>query len=353
RILIVPFGTGIGDLVLQRGPFAGVAHRWPAAEVSVYAPSTAAALLPTGVHHCSTIFGIPAWHRVAGVERALALLGPWEWRAIDAIFRAIPLRAISGVPSRTLEPHYDLVVNLLRAFVSAIDFQHDWLPGREGDVQHVLDSLAEFLATIDVALPPSRRVLSLSIPPQDDADAGRLLATLAATRPRVLLNPHAGSPLKLPNNDFWIDLAAALDKQGITPLVVAGNGPKDRERTRKITAKAGLALPAIPLPLVVAVGRRCQLTISPDTALLHLIALDGQRWIGLFGSTNPYLTGPYNRSRGRLMIARPPRGPACLSCWQRFSIGSTCCPVFEAGSCLSTIDVHAVAAAAIEQMRGV
>ena len=352
RVLILPYGTGIGDLALQRGLFAAIVRRWPEAEVCLYAPARARALVPEGVRVVPRILGLPAWDRVSAGERLLARLGPLEWRTIDAVFRVTPLTALAALPARAVRERYDVVVNLLGAFVGGVDFSREWLPSPESrPVRHVLDRLAKALARDGVPISPAERTLPLSLTDADHEWADATLSGVARPGPYLLLNPHAGSRLKLPGESFWRALVQRLLAAGFTPLVLAGGNAAEAARAERIIRAGGVLIPGTTLAHLISLGRRCAVVISPDTGLLHLLALDGQAWVGLFGSTNPYLLGPYDRSRGRVVLVQPPGGRACETCWQRFAVGSACCPVYPGGSCLTALDPDTVTAAALELAR--
>jgi ADP-heptose:LPS heptosyltransferase len=351
--VVIPFGAGIGDLMLQRGLLAGIRRRWPVATVSLYAPARAGAYVPAGVRVLTRVLGIPAWDRVRGSERWWRLLGPMEWRAIDVTVGRIPLARVAHLPAQALAQRFDLVIDFLGAFADGVDVRRVWLPPTAGRTTvHVVDLLAGYLATLGVDLPVEDRVQPMPLSHGDERWATDFLASFApaCTSARgqhapgersmayALVNPHAGSSLKLPGERFWQVLVRGLQRGGLTPLVVAGGDDREAVIARRIAAAGGAALPRVPIPRLTALARRCHVTISPDTGLLHVVAQDGGRWVGLFGATNPYLTGPYDRARGRLVVAEPPRGRPCLTCWQRFTVGSACCPIYPAGSCLSTLD---------------
>jgi ADP-heptose:LPS heptosyltransferase len=362
EIVVVPYGAGIGDLALQRGLLTAVQRRWPRATVALYAPAHARAYVPDGVRVLPRILGIPAWERLPGAARWWRLLGPLEWRAIETAFRQVPLDRVAHVPARALAQRYDLVIDLLGAFVDGVNFGRDWLPPPPGrTTTHLVDLLANYLATLGVELsaedrgrPPTlsradRRWAASRLEIGLSAGGGPLTTSPDGARGRslVLVNPHAGSSLKLPGDAFWLGLVRHLRGGGSLPLVVAGGSRMEEAAARRIAAAGGALLPRVPLSRLVALARHCSVIVSPDTGLLHLAALDGARWVGLFGATNPFLSGPYDRSAGRLVIAAPPRTRACLTCWQRFTVGSACCPEYRAGSCLSTLSPAEVAREAL------
>jgi hypothetical protein len=121
-IVVVPYGSGIGDLALQRGLLAGIRRRWPGATLSLYAPARDRAFVPDGIRVRPRVLGIPAWDRVPGAERWWRLLGPLEWRAIDVAFGRISLDRVAHLPARALAQRFDLAVDFLGTFVEGVDF---------------------------------------------------------------------------------------------------------------------------------------------------------------------------------------------------------------------------------------
>lgn len=335
RIVIVPYGPGIGDLALQRGLFAAVARYWPQARVSVFAPRGSEWLLPEGVRLRSRVMGIGAWNRLS-LERAWGILGPLEQGAINAGFSALPVQTLARWPAWVFRRRFDLVVDFLGAFTRAVDMGLDWLPTEESETAHIVDIMTDYLQSLGVHPQGSPAAVEAPTLRSDDADRAAELARSVAGARAVLINPHAGSSLKLPRGAFWEQLIELLRGEGISPLVVRGKGKADEERARRVVGGGGVLLPPESLGTLTALAGGCLATVSPDSGLLHLVALAGAPWVGLFGATNPYLLGPYDRSRGRLLIADPPRGQACLTCWQRFTVGSSCCPPYG-DSCLSQL----------------
>ena len=71
-ILIVPHGTGIGDLAPERGLIPAVMRRWPAAAVSVFASAARRWLEPDGARVEARVRGSPregAWSAPNGPTR--------------------------------------------------------------------------------------------------------------------------------------------------------------------------------------------------------------------------------------------------------------------------------------------
>ncbi len=77
-------------------------------------------------------------------------------------------------------------------------------------------------------------------------------------------------------------------------------------------------------------------------------------WVGLFGPTNPDVTGPYDPSRGEALVA-PFRKPAsCDSCWkQAFKYEDDRCRTLPAGSCMDHLTVGRVLGATLRRLADV
>ncbi|MEX2236367.1 MAG: glycosyltransferase family 9 protein [Dehalococcoidia bacterium] len=351
RVLVIPYGSGIGDLALQRGTFSAVTRHFSDSEVSVFTPRKGQQFLPPQVRLRSRVLVISAWDRISGLERAWARLGRLERPLIEGGFKLLPVESLSSFPGFVFRWRFDLVIDLLAFFAHAVDMRRDWLPPLPGEKpRHLLDLVAMHLNDVGICVDAAELLEPLPLTDADLKAAHELRAGLPNGK-LAILNPHAGSSLKLPPQHFWKQLIAELGSEGVHAMVVRGKGSLEESRAATIAAAGATLLPSLTLPQIVALGRLCESTVSPDTGLLHLAALDGQRWVGLFGSTNPYLLGPYDRSRGSLVIAEPAREPACYTCWQRFTVGSACCPPFaEEGSCLWQIDPKVVANLVLEQV---
>ena len=78
----------------------------------------------------------------------------------------------------------------------------------------------------------------------------------------------------------------------------------------------------------------------------------GVRWLGLFGPTNPDVTGPYDPSLGETLIA-PFRKPlSCAACWKAaFKYEDDRCRTLDHGSCMDHLAVRPVLSAALRALR--
>ena len=88
---------------------------------------------------------------------------------------------------------------------------------------------------------------------------------------------------------LWTDL-------GMTPVLVGGPSPIEREAAARVAAAA--ATPPIDMRgddvrRLVWLTRACGLVVSPDTGPLHIARAVGTPVVGLYGFTNPKRYGPY------------------------------------------------------------
>jgi ADP-heptose:LPS heptosyltransferase len=87
---------------------------------------------------------------------------------------------------------------------------------------------------------------------------------------------------------------------------------------------------------------RCRLAVGVDTGLLHIAAAVGTRYVGLFGPTNPHVTGPYDRSLGTALVAPFPKSDTCAGCWRQFKYIDDHCRTIPGGSCTGALQVEVV-----------
>lgn len=114
---------------------------------------------------------------------------------------------------------------------------------------------------------------------------------------RVVLHTGARTgEAKLWPKQHWHDLVTLLDKDDMLQMIFVGD-----------TAEAGTASALLhnrdkrhlnfagrtTIPQLASILKTSDLTISADSGPLHLSALMGRPTLGLYGPTNPHLSGPY------------------------------------------------------------
>ena len=87
---------------------------------------------------------------------------------------------------------------------------------------------------------------------------------------------------------------------------------------------------------------RCDLVVGVDTGLLHMAGALDVPWVGLFGPTNPEVTGPYDRSNGIALVASFVKAPTCGDCWKHFKYEDDTCRALNYGSCMDYLEEEEV-----------
>src|SRR5262249_37441442 len=94
---------------------------------------------------------------------------------------------------------------------------------------------------------------------------------------------------------------------------------------------------------------RCDLVVGVDTGLLHMAGALDIPWVGLFGPTNPVVTGPYNPEGGIGLVAPFNKVATCGGCWKHFKYEDDTCRTLSEGSCIHYLEESSVLSAC-EQM---
>jgi heptosyltransferase I len=159
--------------------------------------------------------------------------------------------------------------------------------------QHVLDSFFSFAETLGVR----RRELRWDIPVPDEAMEFARRALPDGDR-YVLISPCSSHPRR---NWLPARYAAVADhilrRHGRRVVLVGGPTPIEREAGQAITH----AMATRPINLIgrdtvkklLAMLRRAELLISPDSGPMHMATAAGTPVIGLHAASNPARSGPY------------------------------------------------------------
>ena len=117
----------------------------------------------------------------------------------------------------------------------------------------------------------------------------------------------------------------------------------DSPQERAFAAAGSPALPVYTtLDNVAGILDRCDLVAGLDTGLLHMAGALGVPWVGLFGPTNPEVTGPYNAAGGMALIAPFVKAPSCGNCWKHFKYEDDTCRTLSHSSCMAFLSVDDV-----------
>jgi len=162
---------------------------------------------------------------------------------------------------------------------------------------HVLDGFFDF----PVALGVEERVMSWDVPLSDD-DQAFAADALPGDGPALAVNPC--SSVRPRNYRNWLPdrYAAVADhaarEHGCRVVFTGGPSAGEREFTDAVVHHMN----AEPIDLVgrtslkqlLAVYRRCSALVAPDTGPAHIGTAAGIPVIGLYATSNPLRTGPYN-----------------------------------------------------------
>jgi heptosyltransferase I len=167
----------------------------------------------------------------------------------------------------------------------------------DGPWRHTQDLFLEFLDVVGVAKPnPLDWQVTLS--DEEESAAEHFFSPLRGATV-VGLALGSANPAKDWPTERYVSLAHALETEfGFEVLLLGGPGEAERKAARHILDDERLAarsaLSNSVRQLIWSV-RGCDLIISPDTGALHIAHAMGVPVIGLYGHTNPWRVGPYQR----------------------------------------------------------
>lgn len=349
-ILVIPFADGIGDFINMQPLLAVIRAQYPGAQISV---------------------AVSEHGNVLGNDPAIQPLKP-SWfnhnpgRATINLRPLLPQTALAWAAGplfeRELGP-FDLVINCFYAWERAMDFRHTWTPHLPltDDAPlpvHSLDCLADELEReLRLTIPPEARKPHLVLRPAAASWVADWIAAqgLDPARPLVALVPGTNMIIKRWPLRHWLELDSRLHsaRPEVQTLLLCDR-PLERSSVAAAFQAAGSA--AIPvhtsLDGVAALLARCNLTVAVDTGLLHMAGALDRPWVGLFGPTNPDVTGPYDPTWGEALVAPFRKPVACASCWkQAFKYEDDHCRTLTVGSCMDKLAVGPVLHAALRQLR--
>ena len=331
-VLVIPFADGIGDFVNVQPLVAALKRAFPEASFTVAASEhgnmlvndpTVEVLKPAGFNY------EPG--RMAIALRPLLPQKLLAWMA-------------GPMFDRELGP-FDLVINFFYEWERGMEFKTYWtpqFPAMPGAI-HSLDYLADELQRqLDIAITPEQRVPRLLLRPSAVRWASRFWTQHDLEGKRVVgLVPSSNMLIKKWGLDHWVELDRRLRSLGVTTLLFSEDPDSPQERA--FAAAGSSALPVYTtLDNVAGVLDRCDLVVGLDTGLLHMAGALDVPWVGLFGPTNPEVTGPYNAAGGISLVAPFAKAPSCAGCWKHFKYEDDTCRTLTIGSCMAFLPVDEV-----------
>ncbi len=332
RLLLIPFAPGIGDMVMMEPLLRAVMNHRPEWKVTMVARQYAADLLEPGDYRLVSPFYF--------VTRA-----PLPLRPLDRLIpRRFIARALASAASMELGP-FDRVINLFSIWENHTPFRRWWTPQWPPlpEVCHTLDLLADYLeGQIGSKIPGDERSPRVTLFPEAQRWADSYLAReRPSCRPLVSLVVSAVNSLKLWTAPQWAELNDRLVDLGYDTLLIA---PRSHLHARQLRerCKFGPLWPQVGVRQMSALLARSDVVVGIDTGPLHVAAAIGVPWVGLFGASNPDLIGPYDRRKGRALVARFPRPDSCAKCWLAFKNREQPCATLPASGCTALLSVQEV-----------
>ncbi len=344
---MVPFADGIGDFVMMLPLLGAVQRRYPEARVTV-AASQRSALLLNDAQAAALTIRTPSWIEGEPGPRG----GPLRRLVPQSV-----LASVAGAALRAEFGRFDRTLNLFWWWERGMDFGRYWTPQvpLRPSAVHTVDLLAERLGR-ELGAPLSQQERRPQLEPR--AAAAEWAARWSAEqrldgRTLVALIPASNMRIKRWAPERWAALVRTLAAHDMVPVVLLP--PKVDPVEAALADLGGLRQPPVllrtTLDRAAALLARCRLAVGVDTGLLHLAAGVGTRYVGLFGPTNPEVTGPYDRTRGTALVAPFPKQQGCAGCWRQFKYVDDTCRTVPGGSCMTALEVDAVLAACLGELR--
>ncbi len=301
RILVIRLDL-IGDLVLSLTVVRALKRTYPDAEIDLLATSASAKVALHDPHLSEIITYDPNIWR-----RPKALLQPKNWRDTQALVQHLHAR------------HYDLAVSVYGQWAGVLAvlsgakrrvgfgsesypvFMTDSVPGRHWsplDNKHEVDYCLELAQAAGAILTTNDRIPHLNVDAQSAQEIELLLRNEGFQQDKPLIVCHVSS-----NNGqskrwplpYWATLLDRLIREEGAQIVLTG-APADLPIIENITSRmhehpinlAGKTS----LTQLAALLKRANLLISGDSGPIHMATALGVPIIGIYGPTNPSLSGP-------------------------------------------------------------
>ena len=210
--------------------------------------------------------------------------------------------------------------------------------------KHIADIYLEFLKAQGISSNQARFHFNFS--EQEKSFAGDFLKERSVGPEDILIGilPVAAWSLKSWPIERWNELAKILRSRYSAKLIALGKSGDDsfgREVFKNMSSDIIGAIDKTSLKQAMAILKRCNLFIAPDSSLLHLASCMGVEAIGLYGATSPEYIYPYFH-RESMIVSKSALG--CMPCYPGSRI-AVCKKEFQPGECMDGISVEDVLAA--------
>ena len=348
RILVIRTDL-IGDLVLSLPALAAMRRAYPDAEIDVVAlPSTADLLAADPCVTRVITYDQNVW------RRPVSLFVPRNWRQARELVATLRAR------------DYDLCLSLAGDWASVLAWFSgarrrvgyageaypglltDPVPGgryhtRQHEIRYIRELARAAGGLIDDGELPH---LTVHAPAMVSLAETLNRAGVPASRPLIALHPGArnGKAKRWPA-EHWGELASLLaERLGATVVLVGASGERDVARRIAATSAALVfdLTGKTSLTELVALLARCDLVISGDSGPMHIAGAVKAPVIGLFGPTDPRISGPL--AADALVMRRE------IWCGPCYDASATADCRFHNPVCMKSISARSVFAAAQRQL---
>ena len=312
----------IGDLVFSLPALKCVRESFPDAHItSIIRPSSMEVLESTGL--VDEVFAKPSgllWNKMA-LARRLRAQGFDLAVALSQSATSAILGYLSGAPKRIgfINTSYG------KLLTHCVAFNHP--PSTENNLR-LIEAVGARITTTSYS-----GLLKPASAQEERADRLLTQCGIAPDEPVAALSPGTSGrrSIKEWTDEGFAEVGEHLIEQGLK-VVILGTVPVDgiTARCRQICDLSGKT----DLGTLVAVLHRCRLLVSVDSGVLHLGAAAGTRVVGLYGPSDPRITGP--QGDGHVVITS---GAPCSPCIQvKCKYNRECMTNLSAGEVVGAVD---------------
>ncbi|MGI5837827.1 MAG: glycosyltransferase family 9 protein [Chloroflexota bacterium] len=342
RVLLIPFAPGIGDVVMMEPIIRALRTHRPEWHLTLVARRYASDLLQLDSYQLASPFYF--------VSEAPAAIRP--------LHKLLPQRLLAWAAEPAINIDlgpFDRVINLFWVWESSVPFDRWWMPQwpMQSGTQHALDLMADYIEReLGIEIPEAERAPHLEPAPDSVVWVETLLESHGLLGyPLATMVVSAENHLKWWDIQKWAELNDWLLRMGWRTIIIA---PQEQQHAQQVydACLQKPLWPTLELRQLVALLARSDIVIGIDTGPLHLAGALGRPWVGLFGPSNPDLIGPYDRSKGRTIVARLEKPPSCKDCWLSFKGWGGNCTTLAATGCTTLIPVMEVTEAILSACCG-